>query len=282
MRAPGLAPPSRTPYLVAVVAGAMAFIALCAVEAAQGAARAAGFWESGLSGVATVRLPGEAAGQAEAVAAALAAVPGVLGVRPVPADEAAALLLPWLGEGLSLDTVPLPTLLDVTLADPAPGRDAAQAAVSAVAPAAVYDDHAAWRAPVGRAAAALRTLTWGTVVLMGAALAAMVIVAARASLAGAAATVRTLRLLGARDGLIAASFDRGIALRAAAGAAVGAPLAAFSLRALPLAGLGEAMGAPPMAVPFPWIAVVAMPVACGLLAYATARGAIMVMLREAP
>jgi cell division transport system permease protein len=260
----------------------MAFLAICAIEAAQGAARLAGVWDAGLSGVATVRLPAEAAGQAEAVAAALAAVPGVLGARPLSAAESAALLLPWLGEGVPLDDVPLPVLIDVTLADPPPQRQAVQAAVSAVSPNAMYDDHAVWRAPVQRAAAAFRVLSGGTLVLMGFALAAMVAVAARASLAGAASTVRTLRLLGARDGLIAASFDAGIASRALIGAAIGAPLAALALRGLPLAGLGAAVGAPAVAMPFPWPAVLAMPLACGLIAYATARVAILLMLRDAP
>lgn len=282
MTRPRLAPPSGTPYLVAVVAGAMAFLAVCALEAAQGAGRLAGIWDSGLAGVATVRLPAAEGPQAEAVAAALSAVPGVLGVRPLGEEETAALLLPWLGEGLPLDEVPLPVLLDVVLADPPPRREAAQAAVQAVAAGAVYDDHAVWRAPVRRAAQAFRTLIGGTLALMAMALGAMVVVAARASLAGAASTVRTLRLLGARDALIATSFDGPIALRAVLGAALGAPLAAVAVRLLPLDGMGAAMGAAALTVPFPWLAVLALPVVCGVLAYGTARLAIMLMLREAP
>ena len=260
----------------------MAFLAVCALEAAQGAGRLAGVWDSGLLGVATVRLPVAASDQAEAVAASLEAVPGVVAVRRLPTEEAAALLVPWLGQGLPLEAVPLPILFDITLGAVPPPTEVAQAALAQVAPGAVYDDHAVWRAPVQRAAVAFRLLSAGTLVLMAVALAAMVVVAARASLAGAASTVRTLRLLGARDGLIAASFDGGIAMRAMLGAAVGAPLAALALRSIPLAGFAAALGAPEVSLPFPWLAIVAMPVACGLLAYGTARLSIMLMLRTAP
>ena len=282
MTAPRLAPPSGTPYLVALVAGAMAFLAVCALEAGSGAARIAGLWGDGLRGVATVRLPHDAAARAAEAAAAVAAVPGVAAVRRVEDAEAAAILLPWLGGGASAETLALPVLIDVSLAEPPADRAAVEAALATVAPQAVYDDHAAWRAPIDRAATAFRQLVTGAVALMGGALAAMVVVAARASLAGAASTVRTLRLLGARDALIAASFDRGIALRALLGAAIGAPLAALALRALPLAGLGAALGAEGLEAAFPWTSVLALPVVAGLLAYATARVAILVMLRDAP
>lgn len=282
MSAPRLAPPSATPYLVAVVAGAMAFLAVCAVEAGSGAARLAGVWGDGLRGVATVRVPPDAQAQAAAVAGAVAALPGVTAARVMEADETNALLVPWLGGGVAPDSLPLPALIDVSLAVPPPETEAVQRAVEAVVPGAVYDDHAAWQVPVQRAAAAFRQFVVGAVALMGVALAAMVTVAARAGLAGAAGTVRTLRLLGARDGLIASSFDRGIALRATVGAAIGAPMAALALRALPLGPLGQALGGPGLAHPFPWPAVLGLPLLCGLLAYATARAAIVVMLRGTP
>ena len=264
---PPIAPPSATPYLVAVVAGAMAFLTVCALEAGRGAAQVAGFWQGDLRGVATVRLPHDAA--LEPVLAALGGVDGVETARALTQDEVAALLLPWLGTMPAPDAVPLPQIVDVQLADPPP----AAAAVEAVLPTGgVYDDHRAWTAPLLEAARGFERLIAAAVGLSAVALRAMVAVAARAGLAGAAGTVSTLRLLGARDGFIAAAFDRGIAVRAALGAALGAGSAILLLRAVP----GVAAGTTAL-----WL-LLAVPLATGALAWLTARLSIMLMLRAAP
>jgi cell division transport system permease protein len=273
-----IAPPASTPYLVAVVACAMAFLAVCALAAGAGAARLAGFWDADLTGTATVRLPADA--DAEPILAALRGVEGIAEARLLAEDEVAALMLPWLGELPDPLPVRLPRIVDLRLAESPPEAAAVEAALRPVAPAAVYDDHRSWTAPLRRAVSAFRTLVLGAVALTGAALAAMVVVAARASLAGAAATVRTLRLLGARDGFIASSFDRGIGLRALIGAAVGATLAALAIPALPRETLG--MSESPGSSDLVWMAVAALPVAAGLLAWVTARAAILVMLRWTP
>jgi len=285
-RRPGpVAPHAATPYLVAVVSGAMCFLAVLALEAAGGAARVSGAWSDGMAGAATVRIPapeGRSAATPLAIAAlaALSDAPGVADARLLAAEEMAALAAPWLGDALNPAEWPAPLLIDVTLADPPPARDAMQARLDAAAPGALYDDHAAWRAPLEQAAAAFRRLAFWSVGLMGIALAAMVTAAARASLAGAAATVRTLRLLGARDGDVARAFERPIALRALIGGALGAPAAALALSQAPL-GLGPALGAPA-----PWSAtlalIVAAPLASAALAWLTARLAILLMLRRAP
>lgn len=275
-----LAPPSGTPYLVAVVAGAMAFLAVLAFETVQGAGRLVGVWEQGLAGTATIRVPAE--GNVEAAAAAARALPGIASARVIPAQEAADLLLPWLGDGFDARTVPLPGLVDLRFGDAPPDSAALASAVAAAAPGAVYDDHALWRAPLVRAARGFRRLGIGSMVLMGLALVAMVTVAARASLAGAAETVRTLRLLGAHDAMIASSFDRRIAVRAFAGALVGAPLAALAVRLLPFDGVGESLGLALTTAPLPWAAAALLPVVCGALAWGTARAAILLMLRDMP
>jgi cell division transport system permease protein len=118
---------------------------------------------------------------------------------------------------------------------------------------------------------------------MGAALAAMVVTAARASLSGAAATVRTLRLIGAQDGFIARAFDRPIALRALAGGAAGAAAAALSLWIVPPLGLAEGLGAGAAAAWRPSLTLIAgAPLASAALAFAAARVAILVILRREP
>lgn len=260
----------------------MAFLAILAMEAGVGAGRMAGLWQADLQGVATVRLPPADAASATRVAEALLKLPGVAAARVVPSDEARSLLAPWLGEGLSTDVLPLPVLIDLRLGTPPPDGAALRAALASAAPRAVFDDHAAWRAPVERAARGLRILVAAAVSLMALALAAMVIVAARASLAGAAATVRTLHLLGAGDGMIASTFDRGIAARAFGGALIGAPLAVLGVRAVPLVEAASSMALAGEAAGVPWLALAALPVGAGVLAWVTARLAILAMLRMMP
>jgi cell division transport system permease protein len=267
---------------VAVVAGVMAFLAALALEAGLGAGRMAGLWQADLAGVATVRIPPADAAGAARVAEALTKVPGVTAARVVPAEEARGLLAPWLGEGLSAEVLPLPVLIDLRLGEPPPDAATVRAALEAASPRAAYDDHAAWRAPVERAARGLRLLVAGAVSLMALALAAMVVVAARASLAGAATTVRTLHLLGAGDGMIAATFDRGIAARAFFGALFGAPLAVAAVHGLPLVDAARSLALTAAAPDVPWLALAALPVGAGVLAWVTARLAILAMLRMMP
>ncbi len=279
-----LAPRAATPFLVALVSGAMCFLAVCALEAASGAARLSGAWAQGLDGAATVRVAapeGRTAAEPVALAAlgALADAPGVTGLRVLTAEETAALVAPWVGEGLDLAALPAPILIEVTLGAPAPEAAAMQRRLDLAAPGAVWDDHGAWRAPLAAASAAYRRLAFWAVGLMGLALATMVVTTARASLAGAAATVRTLRLLGAGDGMIARAFDLPIAVRALAGGAVGAAAAATALGALPPLGLAETFAGPwrPQIAP-----LVAAPAASAVLAWGAARLTILAVLRAAP
>jgi cell division transport system permease protein len=198
------------------------------------------------------------------------------------AEELAALTGPWVGRAAEA-LGPAPELLiDVTLDGPQPDAREMQRRLDVTAPGAAWDDHAAWRAPLAEAAAGFRRLAFWSVGLMGAALAAMVTLAARASLSGAAATVSTLRLIGARDGFVARAFDRPIALRALVGGAVGSAAAAGALVAAPPLGLAESLGVALGVYRPSVILAVAAPIASAVLAYATARAAILVMLRSAP
>ncbi len=279
-----IAPQAGVPSLVAFVSAAMCFLAVCAIEAGEGAARIAGAWSDGLTGAATVRIPapeGRAAAlpAADAARAAVLALPGVAGARLIGEAEAAALLAPWLGPEAAAG-LPAPILIDVALTDAPPTAAEAAQRLAAAAPGATWDDHGAWRAPLEASARAFRGLALWSVALMLGALVAMVVAAARASLSGAAATVRTLRLLGARDGFIAASFDRPLALRALLGGLVGAPAGWAALAAVPALGLPAALGAAAAARawPDPWPAVAA-PLVCAALAWGTARLSVLALIR---
>lgn len=283
-------PAGFTARLTVASAAAMTFLAVFALAFALTADRLAATWSEGLAQGATVRVAATA-GQLEAQVArtleVLRTTPGVAGARRLGRDEERALLEPWLGPDLPLEALPVPALIEVRLAPGGLDADGLRARLAGEAPGAVYDDHAAWRAPLTRAAARLRGLGLVAVALSGAALAGMVALAAQAALAANAQVIATLRLVGARDATIARAFVRRFTLRAGLGAVLGtgAGLAALALVARGGAGPWAAVGAGsgPLSVPLPgavWLWAAALPPAAALVALGATRLAAARQLRE--
>jgi cell division transport system permease protein len=283
-RAP-LAPPTQAGRLVAFVAAAMCFLATLALAANVVAGRVAGAWEGRLAESATVRIPAPEGRDAARplVDAALSALDGsgLAGATVLSAAETAALTAPWLGPGVDAAALPLPVLIAVTPGPRAPSAETVRAALAASAPGAVYDDHGVWRARLQGAADRLAAIAGWSAALAFATLAAMVAVATRASLAAAAGTARTLRLLGAEDMKIAAMFDRPLAVAALTGGAVGSAAAALVLVSAPAEGLADGLGiAPDPAAGAGLWAALAAPLAACAVAYATALGSTLLLLRR--
>ncbi|NIR61201.1 MAG: cell division protein FtsX, partial [Gammaproteobacteria bacterium] len=88
-------------------------------------------------------------------------------------------------------------------------------------PGAVLDDHTRWRRPLVSAASRLRLLGIVSLLLIGAAMAAMITLAAQAALAANTQVIAVLRLVGARDSYITRAFVRRFTLRALGGSALG-------------------------------------------------------------
>ncbi|MEL6268014.1 MAG: cell division protein FtsX, partial [Pseudomonadota bacterium] len=221
------------PALVVLAAAGMAFLAVVALAAGLAAAALGEDWRRDLSGSATVRLTATDDTSLARVLDILAETEGVAGARPLAPDEQRALLAPWLGDGPILDALPVPRLVDVRLEGPGPDPVRLAARLEAAAPGTVYDNHGRWRGPLLDAAAAIERLALLAVALVGAVAAGTVALAARASLAGNAETVRIIRLIGGSDGFVARAFVRPLALRTAAGALGGAVVAAAVLLLLP-------------------------------------------------
>ncbi len=271
-----------TMSLTLAVAAAMAFLAVFVAALASGADRLADSWTSALSETATVRLiadPDVVEEQAQAIAQVLDGTPGVIDARRIGDDEQADLLLPWLGTDLPLDLVQLPVLFEVALTEEGPDAEELQARLAEAAPGAVYDDHERWRAPVATAASRLQLIASLSLVLIGLMTAAMIALAASASLSANGQVIDVLRLVGANDSYITRVFVRRFALRAAAGAAIGSLLGVVAVLLIPNAdgidgvlklgfgGLG-------------WLWPFAMPVLAALIAYVATRLAASRRLRE--
>jgi cell division transport system permease protein len=277
-------PPSGpTAWLTSFTAGAMTFLAVFALALSLASGRLAERWSGALERTATVRLSApedQIDRQVDAVLALLATTPGIASARALTEDEQRALLEPWFGPDLPVDALPLPRLIEVI--EDGAGYDGTglRARLAAEAPGAVLDDHTRWREPMAQAASRLRLLGLLSIGLIGAAMAAMITLAANASLAANAQVIKVLRLVGARDAYIARAFVRRFTLRAAAGAAIGAFAGLLGVFLLPstndaggfLTGLGfQGMG---------WLWPFVLPPIAGAVAFFATRAAAIRKLRE--
>ena len=237
-RGPERVVPSQgsTMTLTLLAAAAMAFLAVFLGAVAGGADRLGNSWTATLTNTATVRLivePDAAEAQAAAIAQILAETPGVATARRIEDDEQAGLLAPWLGDDLPLDLVQLPVLFELTLTEEGPDASELTQRLTSAVPGAVYDDHEQWRAPVSKAAGRLSLIANLSLVLVGLVTAAVIALAASASLAASRQVIDVLRLVGADDTYITRVFVRRFALRAAAGAAAGTLIGVVAVLLVP-------------------------------------------------
>lgn len=233
-------PPSGfTAQLIVFAAAVMAFLAVFALALSLASGRLAARWGDELARSATIRITAPADQMQAQTAAALAILEttgGVVSARALDDAEQRALLAPWFGSDLALDTLPVPRLIEVI--ETGEGMNAAglRLRLAAEVPGAVLDDHSRWRAPLVKAASRLRLLGYVSSVLILAVMAAMVTLAANAALAANAQVIGVLRLVGATDNYIAGAFIRRFTQRAAVGAAVGMVLGMIAVIILPRGG----------------------------------------------
>lgn len=224
--------------LTVAVSGAMAFLAVFALALSLAAGRLADRWSDALAQSSTIRLSAPAAeleAQTWAILTALEQTPGVESARALDEDEQRALLEPWFGPDLPIGDLPVPRLIEIVETPEGYDADGLRQRLAAEAPGAVLDDHTRWRRPLVEAADRLRLLGWISLVLILGSTAAMITLAAQASLAANQQVIRVLRLVGARDGYIARAFVRRFTRRAVTGAAAGAALGTIAVALLPRA-----------------------------------------------
>ena len=277
-------PPSgHTAWLTSFTAGAMAFLAVFALALSLAAGRLADRWSGALDRTATVRLSApedQMALQTAAVLDVLATTPGVASARLMTDDEQRALLAPWFGPDLPIDSLPLPRLIEMTEDSTGYDGEGLRLRLAAEAPAAVLDDHTRWRRPLAVAAARLRVLGLLSIALIATATAAMITLAANSALSANAQVIKVLRLVGARDSYIARAFVRRFTLRALAGATVGTVLGMIGVALLPstdaaggfLTGLGfQGWG---------WLLPLCLPPMAGAVAFVATRASAFRKLKE--
>jgi cell division transport system permease protein len=297
------------PLLVA----AMAFLAALALAGSVAAATLGRHWRSGAAATLTVQIPqpGEPSAEPPAAAGAqtrrdrvvalLTGTPGVASARALSEAELADLLRPWLGEaglgnGAGPLSLPLPGVVEVHLADPAPDLDAIAARLRAAAPGTLLENNDVWVGRLATLADSLQACAWAVLALVACVAAAVIAVATRAGLAARREAIEIVHGLGATDGYIAGRFARRATGLAAAGGLIGALVALPVL--LALAGLAAPFADPhPSAAgtamppwlraattipPLLWAALPALPLAAGLIGFAAAQGTVRRWLRRLP
>ena len=218
------------PWVIAI----MMFLAVLAAAAALAISHAAGAMQGAIAGRITVQLveanPDLRASQRVAIATELRRHSNVTEVTEIGDAEVRELLTPWLGsDGLDSE-LPVPALIDASLADTSPAAVAdIQRTVKALAAGARVDRHSDWLGPLGGLLDTLRWLAVTLVVLTAAATAAAVILGARAALDQHRATIDVMHLMGATDRQISRLFERRVAQDAISGSALGFVVAILAL-----------------------------------------------------
>lgn len=273
------------PWLVAIMV-ALVMVGAGGALAMHGLTRAA---TAELARSATVQIveadPADSARQAAAAAARLRDAAGVESVREVPREELAALLEPWLGEGvLDGELIPVPALIDLRLAGPADAATLRRLtdAIAEVAPAARIEAQSAALAPLFAAISSVRYLALSVSVLLGIVGITAVWLAVRNALASNADTVEVVHLLGGDDRQIAGVFQRAVLPDAAAGAVVGAGLGAGALWLLgrQFAALDGGFGTGGGLGTAEWALLLLVPLLAVAAALLTARLTILASLRR--
>ncbi|MBP7670653.1 MAG: hypothetical protein KA106_05250 [Ferrovibrio sp.] len=263
------------PWALAV----MVFLAALALAGALALDGTVSSWRQGVSSRLTVQLADRPGGTAmaqrvEAALAALRATPGVRRAEALGRSDVEALLRPWLGEAAAGAGLPLPGVIDVELDPNASLSVAALAAqLERAAPGARLDDPKPWLDQLVRLARLLQGLGLSIVLLVGLAMAAMVIFATRAGLAARRGTIELLHLIGAEDAYVARQFQRHVSRLAFLGGSGGWLAAAVILLLIQVLAANVGSGLLPgfSLAWWHWFLLLLLPLSAQVLAVITAR-----------
>ncbi|EWY37028.1 membrane protein [Skermanella stibiiresistens SB22] len=274
------------PWIIAL----MVYLAMLAMAGSMVLSDMARRWDRGLAGTLTVQvapLPNQTPPLGDRVNTALAvlrATPGIARAEALPRQDLQTLLEPWLGTGALNADLPIPAMIDVTLAGGRIDMRGLAQRLQAAVPGAELDDHAAWLKDLLAIARAVEAVALGVVALVGGAAVATVIFVSRAGLAIHGPVVELLHVMGAPDRYVARQFQSHVLGLAIRGGIIGTVLAAATLLGLRHAGGEYAAGLlPDMALgQFQLVALALVPVCAAGLAAVTARVTVSRALARLP
>jgi cell division transport system permease protein len=270
------------PWVIAI----MIFLTVLATAAGLGLGHGVAQMQNQLAGRLTIQLVEPNGDKRNALAVrvrdALANDPRVAEATIVPDADLAAQIRPWLGENMATIDLPIPALIDVTLAADAGGTESIRPVIAAVAPNARIDADASFLAPVERLMRSLMWLAVLLVLLMGIATGAVVVLAARGAHGANKETIEILHLLGSTDAQIARLFQRRMALDTLFGGAIGliAAIIAIWLLGSRLEGTQSELIALSSLPLWAWFMLPLIPLLGVFLAMTTARLTVMRALEQ--
>ena len=233
--------------LLAVIA-IMTFLAALTLGAVVLVRAAAGDWQAAVAREVTIQLRPSDRRDIEAdvrrAVAIASAAPGVASARAYSREESAGLLEPWLGSSLALGELPVPRLIVLKVdANAAPDFAKLRQQLGEI-PGATLDDH---RSYIDRMRAIARSAVLAGLSVLALVLAAAmmsVMFATRGAMAANRQIIEVLHIIGAKDGFIAAEFQRHFLLLGLKGGAIGGGIAMvlFALVGLTSDWFGGARG----------------------------------------
>ena len=206
-------PQSVAGRALTLVVAIMSFLACLTVGAVSVVWDAADAWQNDLVREITIQIrPTEGVDMLREIDKAVALVqefPGISSVRALSDAETKSLLEPWLGEGLELDGLPVPRLIQISIGNPdLVDLQQLRTSVSQQVTGASVDDHSIWTSRLSAMAGAVVAGGVAIMILVLGSMVLSVVFATQSAMAGNKDVVSVLHFVGAEDGFIAREFQR--------------------------------------------------------------------------
>lgn len=270
------------PAMVACLVGFAALLLALAVSLSNSVSLQA----RDVTGVLQIEIPADAQSAVDNAAALTRKTPGVREVTVLRQRDMESLLKPWLGDGFTLDELPVPTLLDVKT-DVKDNRsvvdlDALKTELKQINKNIRMEDRGPWVQQMTRATGLLKGLVLLVAFLLLGCVTGMIVLVARTNLKLHFKAVSLLHMFGATDDYILRQFQWNNASLAGRGALAGSLLAGLIFTAwVVLSHRWESPVLPPVSFSFGHILTfVLLPVATATIAFAATRLTVQSMLRH--
>jgi len=158
---------------------------------------------------------------------------GNVDIRVYDQAASAALLEPWIGNGIDLKDMPVPRLISIRKLNPSPiDEKLLRETLLKTVPGAVLDNHNAWSNRLARMAGIFELVAALLVVMIGAVMTIAIFFAVRGALSATRQIIDVLHFVGATDAYISREFERHFRLQGFLGSCLGLAVAIVLFAAL--------------------------------------------------
>jgi len=257
-------------------------------------------WSSGIENHMTIEIPTEDSGGlvrtrddlrllSNNISEALAAKTDLIDSHKIMSEsDIIDLLSPWLGDNISADNIPLPSLIEVKVmpdVDDLPAKtEALKTELEAIVPNVHVDTHEEWLADLVRFTGSLNFVALLVILLIGFTTIAAVAGAIHARIAVHKREVELLHLMGARDAYINQQFQRHALILCLKGSIIGllCAIATMIIMRIVIGGEGSQL-MPSLSISIPHILILlSLPAFSALIGSMTARFTVMRSLSRMP